>query len=207
MIDPLAGLAGTIALTLGVAWASGLNLYAVILALGLVGHYELWTLPSDLTILAHPAVLLAAGFMYLVEFVVDKIPGLDSLWDTAHTFIRIPAGAALAAAALGEVPPEYTLVAVILGGTLAASAHAAKAGSRLVLNASPEPFSNWFASLGEDVAVFGGLLLAFTHPWVFLVLLALFVVLLIWLLPLVWRGVRGMLRTLRRWFGGNAETI
>lgn len=204
MIDPLAGLAGTIALTLGVAWASGLNLYAVILTLGLIGYYQLWTLPADLAILAHPAVLLAAGFMYLVEFVVDKIPGLDSLWDTAHTFIRIPAGAALAAAAIGEVPPEYTLVAAILGGTLAAGAHAAKAGSRVLLHGSPEPFSNWFASLGEDVAVFGGLLLALTHPWVFLLLLALFVVLLVWLLPRVWRGVRGMLRTLRRGLGGSA---
>lgn len=201
MIDPLANLTGTIALTLGVAWASGLNLYAVILALGLVGHFQLWPLPDDLAILAHPAVLVASGFMYLVEFVVDKIPGLDSLWDTAHTFIRIPAGAALAAAAIGEVPPEYTLVAAILGGTLAAGAHAAKAGSRLLLHGSPEPVSNWIASLSEDAAVFGGLLLALTHPWVFLVLLLLFLVLLIWLLPLVWRGLRAMLRTLRGWFG------
>lgn len=201
MIDPLANLAATLALTLGVAWASGLNLYAVILALGLIGHYQLWPLPADLTILAHPAVLLASGFMYLVEFVVDKIPGLDSLWDTLHTFIRIPAGAALAAAAIGEVPPEYTLVAAILGGTLAAGAHAAKAGSRLLLQGSPEPVSNWVASLSEDVAVFGGLLLALTHPWVFLVLLALFLLLLVWLLPWIWQGVRAMLRTLRRWFG------
>ena len=201
MIDPLANLAATLALTLGVAWASGLNLYAVILALGLIGHYQLWPLPADLTILAHPAVLLASGFMYLVEFVVDKIPGLESLWDTLHTFIRIPAGAALAAAAIGEVPPEYTLVAAILGGTLAAGAHAAKAGSRLLLQGSPEPVSNWVASLSEDVAVFGGLLLALTHPWVFLVLLALFLLLLVWLLPWIWQGVRAMLRTLRRWFG------
>lgn len=201
MIDPLANLAGTLALTLGVAWASGLNLYAVILALGLVGHFQLWPLPADLEVLAHPAVLFASGFMYLVEFVVDKIPGFDSLWDTLHTFIRIPAGAALAAAAIGEVPPEYTLVAAILGGTLAASAHAAKAGSRLLLHGSPEPFSNWIASLTEDAAVFGGLLLALTHPWVFLLMLALFLLLLVWLLPRVWQGVRGMLRTLRRWFG------
>ncbi|MHB1397632.1 MAG: DUF4126 domain-containing protein [Trichloromonadaceae bacterium] len=201
MIDPLANLAATLALTLGVAWASGLNLYAVILALGLIGHYQLWPLPADLAILAHPAVLLASGLMYLVEFVVDKIPGLDSLWDTLHTFIRIPAGAALAAAAIGEVPPEYTLVAAILGGTLAAGAHAAKAGSRLLLQGSPEPVSNWVASLSEDVAVFGGLLLALTHPWVFLVLLALFLLLLVWLLPWIWQGVRAMLRTLGRWFG------
>lgn len=201
MIDPLANLAATLALTLGVAWASGLNLYAVILALGLIGHYQLWPLPADLAILAHPAVLLASGLMCLVEFVVDKIPGLDSLWDTLHTFIRIPAGAALAAAAIGEVPPEYTLVAAILGGTLAAGAHAAKAGSRLLLQGSPEPVSNWVASLSEDVAVFGGLLLALTHPWVFLVLLALFLLLLVWLLPWIWQGVRAMLRTLGRWFG------
>lgn len=203
MIDPLASLAGTLALTLGVAWASGLNLYAVILALGLIGHFQLWPLPADLAILAHPAVLLAAGFMYLVEFVVDKIPGFDSLWDSLHTFIRIPAGAALAAAAIGEVPPEYTLAAAIVGGALAASAHAAKAGSRLLLHGSPEPVSNWVASLSEDAAVFGGLLLALTHPWVFLLLLALFLLLLIWLLPRLWQAGRSMFGNLRRWFGGR----
>ena len=179
-----------IALTMGAAWASGINLYAAILVLGLMGASGNMTLPADLKILANPLVIGAAGLMYLVEFVADKVPGVDSGWDAVHTFIRIPAGAVLAAGAVGEVNPALTLAAAIVGGGLAAATHTTKAGSRAIINTSPEPVTNWAASLTEDLAVVLGLWTALNHPWLFLVLMVLFVLLMIWLLPKIWRGVK-----------------
>ncbi|MBS1173056.1 MAG: hypothetical protein H6R12_1886, partial [Proteobacteria bacterium] len=142
--------------------------------------------------------------MFAIEFFADKIPALDSLWDGIHTFIRIPAGALLAAMALGDHDPAVMVAAGILGGTLAAGTHAAKAGSRALINTSPEPVSNVMASLTEEALVFGGLFTAFQHPVLFLVLLALFVLLLLWLLPKLWRGVR---TAFRRLSGRGAERI
>ena len=144
-------IAQVIALTMGAAWASGINLYAAILVLGLMGATGNMTLPADLQILANPLVIGAAGLMYLVEFVADKVPGVDSGWDTVHTFIRIPAGAMLAAGAVGEVNPALTLAAIVVGGGLAAATHTTKAGSRVMINTSPEPVTNWAASLTEDL--------------------------------------------------------
>jgi hypothetical protein len=193
----------TIALTMGVAWASGINLYAAILVLGLLGSMGNVVLPPDLQILTNPLVIGAAGFMYIVEFIVDKIPGVDTGWDTLHTFIRIPAGAILAAGAVGHVSPAVAIAAAMVGGGLAAGAHATKAGSRVMINTSPEPFSNWVVSLAEDILVIGGLWTALHHPWVFIVLLAAFILLMIWLLPKLWRGVKKVFGFIVRLFQGK----
>jgi len=174
---------------MGVAWASGINLYAAILVLGVLGSTGNITLPPDLMILTDPLVLAAAGVMYAVEFFADKIPGVDNGWDTIQTFIRIPLGALLAAAAVGEVNPSIAIAAALLGGGLAASTHAAKSGARILINTSPEPVTNWLASLGEDAAVIAGLWTALHYPLVFVIFLVLFIVLLVWLLPKIWKGV------------------
>ncbi len=179
----------TIALTMGVAWASGINLYAAILVLGILGSTGNVTLPPDLMILSNPLIISGAGVMYIVEFFADKIPGVDNGWDTVHTFIRIPLGALLAAAAVGDMNPSVAIAAAILGGGLAASTHATKAGTRVLINASPEPFTNWFASLGEDAAVIAGLWAALHYPLLFVIFIIFFILLLIWLLPKIWRGV------------------
>lgn len=174
------------------AWASGLRLYAVLLTVGLLGRYGGVALPDALQILSHPAVMTASGFMVFVEFFADKIPGVDSLWDAVHTFIRIPAGAALAAAALGADSEIMTVAAAILGGSIAAGTHFSKAGTRALINTSPEPVSNVTASVTEEAMVAGGLWMAWFHPLVFLVLLALFLALAIWLIARLWRFVRGL---------------
>jgi hypothetical protein len=196
-LDPIVQ---TIALTMGVAWASGINLYATILVLGILGLTGNITLPPDLAILTDPLILIAAGVMYVVEFFADKIPGIDNGWDTVQTFIRIPLGALLAAAAVGEVTPSVSIAAAILGGSMAASTHAAKAGTRVLINASPEPFTNWFASLGEDVFVIAGLWTALHYPLLFIIFLIIFILLLIWFLPKIWRGIIKMLKTIGNLF-------
>ena len=179
----------TIALTMGVAWASGINLYAAILVLGIMGSTGNIALPPDLMILSDPLIISGAGVMYIVEFFADKIPGVDNGWDTVHTFIRIPLGALLAAAAVGDANPSVAIAAALLGGGLAASTHATKAGTRVLINASPEPFTNWFASLGEDAAVIAGLWAALHYPLLFVIFIIFFILLLIWLLPKIWKGV------------------
>jgi hypothetical protein len=179
-----------IALTMGAAWAAGINLYAAIATLGILSVTGNMTLPPDLQVLANPLVIGAACLMFAVEFVADKMPGVDTGWDTIHTFIRIPAGALLAAGAVGELNPAVSLAAALLGGTLAAGTHGMKAGSRLLINASPEPITNWTASIVEDIMVIGGIWAAVNHPWLFFALLLIFVLLMIWLLPKVWRGIK-----------------
>lgn len=180
----------TIALAMGVGWASGLNLYATMMMLGIMGATGAMVLPPELQVLAHPAVIAAAAFMYMVEFFADKIPGFDSAWDGIHTFIRIPAGAALAAGAIGPVDPSVAIVAALLGGALSAGSHLTKSSARLVINASPEPFSNWAASIAEDVVVFAGLWAALHYPVLMLALLAAFFGVAIWLLPKLFRAIR-----------------
>ena len=180
----------TLSLTMGVAWASGINLYAALLMLGGLGATGNIVLPPGLEVLANPVVIFAAGAMYLVEFFADKVPGVDNGWDALHTFIRIPAGALLAAGAVGEVSAPLAVAAGIIGGGVAATTHATKAGSRVMINASPEPFSNWAASISEDLMVFGGLWAALNYPWLFLILFILFIILLIWLLPKLWRSIK-----------------
>lgn len=194
-------IAKTLSMTMGAAWASGINLYAAILVLGLLGVTENIVLPENLHILMNPIVIGAAGVMYVVEFFADKIPGIDTGWDTVHTFIRIPAGVLMAAGAVGDVNPALAVAAGILGGGMAAGAHATKSGSRVLINASPEPFTNWTASVAEDVAVFGGLWAALHYPWLFLGLLVIFIILMIWLLPKIWRGIKKVFGFIGRLLG------
>ena len=188
-------LTGLLALAAGLGWAAGLRLYTVIFVLGMAGRLGWIVLPPGLQLLEQPWVLGAAGLMLTIEFFADKIPLLDSVWDTVHTFIRIPAGAALAAMVFGGQGIEWQTAMAILGGTLAAGTHFTKAGARAMINASPEPFSNVAASFGEDIVVISGLWLMFAHPWLMLALLLL-VVATAWLLPIVWRGVAGLIRGL-----------
>ena len=185
-----------VALAAALGWASGIRLYAVLFIVGGLGYLHVVELPGGLATLAHPWVLAASGFMFCVEFFVDKVPGVDTLWDTVHTFIRIPAGAALAASVFGDSSAAAALAAAIVGGSLAAGSHLAKAGGRAVINTSPEPFSNWAASFGEDLAVGTVLWLAFMHPIAALVVLAALVAFTIWLIPKVWRFIRALLRKL-----------
>lgn len=196
-MDPLS----VLALSLGAGWASGLNLYAAVLTLGLLQDLGTIDLPPDLQVLGSPVVLIVAGALYAVEFFADKIPGVSTAWDTLHTFIRIPLGAVLAAASVAHVGRDWALAAALLGGALAAGTHIAKAGSRAGLAILPLPFAAWVASLGEDAAVAVGLWLALVHPVIFLGVLALFVAFLLWLLPKLFRAIRSMFRTFGRWFG------
>ncbi|HEV2685112.1 MAG TPA: DUF4126 domain-containing protein [Actinomycetota bacterium] len=188
-----------VALAATLGFASGLRLYAVLFIVGVAGYLGWVDLPSGLTPLSHPLVLAASGFMCFVEFFADKIPGVDSLWDVLHTLIRIPAGAALAASVFGDSSSATMLAAAILGGTLAAGSHLSKAGSRALINTSPEPFSNWGASLTEDAVVGGLLWLALTHPLAAGVVVVLMILLMIWLLPKAWRTGRRVARRLSGW--------
>jgi len=192
MADPLsaAALAG------GLSWGSGIRLYMTLFMAGWLGRMGWLDLPPSLQVLQSTWVLGVTGLLLAVEFLADKIPGVDSAWDAIHTFIRIPAGAILGAAAVGQLDPQWTAVAALLGGTVAAGAHLTKAGSRALINTSPEPFSNWAASFSEEAAVAGGLWAAFFHPWLWFVFLAIFFLLSAWLLPKLWRGLRWVFRKL-----------
>ncbi len=186
-----------IALAAVLGFASGIRLYAVLLIVGLVGYAGWVSLPEGLAVLQHPYVLIAAGVMFLVEFVADKIPGVDTLWDGIQTFIRIPAGAALAAGVFGGLDSAaWTTAAAILGGSLAATSHFTKSGARAAANTSPEPFSNVAMSVAEDVAIGGLMWLVLTYPWVAAGIVGVLVLLALWLLPKLFRFVRGVVRGL-----------
>jgi hypothetical protein len=187
-------LAGLLALAAGLGWASGLRLYTTLFVVGVAGRLGWIVLPPGLHLLEHPWVLGAAGAMLIVEFFADKIPLLDSVWDTVHTFIRIPAGAALAAMVFGGQGVEWQTAMALLGGTLAAGTHFTKAGARAMINTSPEPFTNVAASFGEDVVVLTGLWLMFAHPWLMLAVLLLLAIATVWLLPKLWRGIARLIR-------------
>ncbi|MGI9536603.1 MAG: DUF4126 domain-containing protein [Desulfocapsaceae bacterium] len=204
-MDSYQQIISTIALTMGAAWASGINLYATIAVLGILGATGNVTLPNQLLVLQSPLVIGCAGLMFLVEFFADKTPGVDTGWDTIHTFIRIPAGVILAASAVGDVSPALVVAAGILGGTVAATSHMVKAGSRVVINTSPEPFSNWAASLFEDFLVIGGLFTALHFPLLFLILFVLFLLLAVWLIPKLWGAIRFLWRKLRSVFSAEDQ--
>lgn len=193
-----------LALAGGLAWASGIRLYATILIVGLLGRYGYLHLPEQLIVLQHPWVLVAAGVMGIGEFLADKVPGFDSVWDALHTFIRIPAGAFLAWGAMGDATPAAQMAAALIGGVITSGTHLAKSGSRAAINTSPEPFTNWTASASEDGLVIGGLALAFTHPAVFLVALAAFLAMLVWLLPKLFGFLARVFRRLR---GSDVEKL
>ena len=185
------------ALAAALGWASGLRLYAVLFLTGLAGWAGWVDLPGGLKLLQSPWLLGASGLMLFIEFFADKIPGLDSVWDAVHTLIRIPAGAALAAAAFGGDAVQWTTAAALLGGTLAATSHAAKTTVRATANTSPEPFSNWGLSLLGDAAVPAMLWLAFEHPFVFYPVLAVVVLCTLVVTVLLWKALRGLFAALR----------
>ena len=187
-----------LALAAGLAWGAGLRLYAVVFLAGIAGRMGWVELPGSLAYLGNDGVLWVAGAFLLLEFLADKIPMVDSAWDALQTFIRIPGAMVLAWGALGEQGEALQFAAALLGGSIAGVTHLGKAGTRAIINHSPEPFSNGIASFFEDGLVIGGLWLAMTHPWVFLVLLALFLALLVWLIPKLWRAFAASLRRLRR---------
>ena len=178
-----------LAMSAAMAWGAGLRLYLVVFVVGLLGKFGYVPLPDTLKLLANPIVLGAAGFMAFIEFFADKIPWLDTAWDGIHTFLRIPAGAALAAGMLGDSGEGVALAAAIIGGTLTAGTHFGKAGTRAVANTSPEPFTNIGLSLAEDTMVAGGLALAIANPFIFLILLVVFVVALVILIRFILKGV------------------
>ncbi len=187
-------LAQLAALAAALGWASGVRLYAVVFITGAAGYLGWLPLPAGLQILQNPIVLAGSFLLFVVEFVADKIPAVDTLWDAVHTFIRIPAGAALAAGAMGADSATWGLLAALAGGTLAATAHTAKATTRAAANTSPEPVSNWLLSLAGDAAVPTMLWLAVAHPVVFWPVLALAVVLAVVLIAVFFRFLRALLK-------------
>ena len=198
MSDTVTSLLPEIALAVALAWGAGLRLYAVVFLMGLAERMGWIALPGHLAILASPIVLTAGGFMMLVEFFADKAPWLDSVWDAVHTFIRIPAGAALAAAVFGDSGLGVAAAAAILGGTLSAGSHLTKAGARGAVNVSPEPFSNWTLSFSEDALVPGGLWLAVAYPVAFLVLIAALAAGAFFLWRWIASGLAGLFKQLRQ---------
>lgn len=205
-MDNFTGLIDTpqlLALAAALGWASGVRLYAAVFLVGLSGFMGWVELPPGLKILAHPGVLGASGFMCFVEFFADKIPLVDSLWDTVHTLIRIPAGAALAAAALGADSQVMTWIAALLGGSLAATSHTAKMTTRAAVNTSPEPFSNVGVSLLEDGFVIFMLWLSATHPVIFAIALALTLVLAVVLMVVLFKFLRAVAQKLGQFFAGR----
>src|SRR3954454_13080443 len=154
----------TLGIAMGSAWLSGINLYATVLTLGLLQRWNLTHLPGDLSALGHTWVIITAGSLFAVQFIADKIPAVDSVWDVIHTFIRVPAGAILAATAFANFGPEVRLMALLIGGGIALSSHGAKTATRLAANTSPEPVSNVLLSLAGDGLSIGGSILAVSHP-------------------------------------------
>ena len=187
-----------VAIGAGLAWASGIRLYAVVFFAGLLARFDVIHLPSGLDALTHTVVLAVSGTLFVLEFFADKIPGFDSVWDAIHTFIRIPAGAILAAATFSDVNPAWMIAAGLAGGTIASGTHLTKAGTRAMINTSPEPFSNWVASFGEELTVLGGIWTMFLHPLAFLVILAIFLAFAAWLIPKFWRATRALVVRIAR---------
>lgn len=179
-----------LALAGGLSWASGLRLYLTVFMVGALARYNIIHLPASLDILSNPVVLIVAGVLCVIEFLADKIPYVDSAWDSIQTFIRIPAGALLAMGAINTSDPVIATVTALLGGSLAGATHATKAGSRALINTSPEPVSNIAASFSEEGLLLTGGWLALMHPAVFIGLLLGFIVFMFWLLPKLWRGIK-----------------
>ncbi|HEV2801745.1 MAG TPA: DUF4126 domain-containing protein [Pyrinomonadaceae bacterium] len=194
-------------LALGAAWTSGINLYATVAVLGLLEHYQLAHLPGGLHVLDNWLIIGVAIFLYLVEFFADKIPYVDTVWDAVHTFIRVPAGAVLAAAATSDINPSVQVLALLLGGGLALSTHGTKATVRAGANLSPEPLTNWSLSLLEDVLSISAVVLAVVSPVGMLIVISIFLLLLAWILPKVLRRIRRMLKAAGNFFRGKVVEV
>jgi len=195
--------AGLLAIAAALGWASGLRLYAVVFLTGLAGFMGWVELPAGLRLLQSPLMLGASGLMLFVEFFADKIPGVDTLWDAIHTLVRIPAGAALAAAVFGADQSSWAMAAALMGGTLAATSHVAKATTRAALNTSPEPFSNVAMSLLGDGVVPASLWLSWQHPYVFFAALAVALVVMLALIVVFAKFLRRLARRVSGWFGAG----
>jgi hypothetical protein len=187
----------TLAVSLGASWVSGINLYAAVATLGLLGRFAHLKLPGELDVVTNGWVISVALFLFVVEFIADKVPVVDSVWDVIHTFIRIPAGAVLAATAFGDFDRSVQVIALLVGGSLAFSSHGAKSAARLLINASPEPVSNIAVSLAEDVLVVVSILLALFLPVLVFFVIGAGVVLSLWILPRVLKFFRGVFRKVR----------
>jgi len=183
----------TLGLAMGSAWLSGINLYATVATLGLLEHFGWVHLPGEMDVLGRWWIIGVAAGMYVVEFIADKIPAVDSAWDVIHTFIRIPAGAVMAAAAFSHADPAVRMIALLAGGGVALTSHGTKAAVRATANLSPEPFSNIALSLAEDAVTFGSSFLMVWFPVVMLVLVVVFIALVLWLAPKTWRGMKARL--------------
>ena len=181
---------GTLGFAMGSAWLSGINLYATVLTLGLLQHFHLVTLPGDLTYLGHTWILITAGALYVLQFVADKIPAVDSVWDMIHTFVRIPAGAVLAATAFAHFDPQVRLLALLIGGGVALTSHSATTATRLAVNTSPEPFSNSALSLLADAITVCGTLLMSVHPVILGTIVLIAVVASLILFRWLWRSLK-----------------
>lgn len=194
----------TLSLALGTAWTSGINLYATVTVLGLLQKFGATRLPGGLDALDNWWIIGVAGGLYLVEFFADKIPYVDSVWDVAHTFIRVPAGAVVAYAATNELDSSVSVAATLLGGGLAFSSHGTKSALRVGANMSPEPVSNWALSLVEDVVAFVGTALAVFWPIAILGVLIVFLIFFAWFFPKVFRAVRRLFRAVAAFFRGES---
>jgi hypothetical protein len=193
----------TITLALGSAWTSGINLYATVSVLGLLQKFALTKpLPGGLDVLDNWWIIGIAGGLYLIEFVADKVPYVDSVWDVVHTFIRVPAGAAVAYAATTNEATSVHVIATLLGGGLALSSHGTKAALRAGANLSPEPVSNWVLSIVEDVIAFAGAILAVFAPVLIAIVLLVFGVIFVWFAPKVFRAIKRLLNGIRALFSG-----
>jgi hypothetical protein len=188
----------TLGFAVGSAWLSGINLYATVFMLGLMQRFNLAHLPGDMSYVAHTWVLVLSGVLFAVQFIADKIPAVDSAWDMVHTFIRVPAGAILAATAFAHFDPSVRLAAMLLGGGIALSSHSAKTATRLAANTSPEPFSNAALSLAGDAVTVGGTALMVNHPVVILVCVGVAIIISTIMIRMIWKFMR-------RLFGSKSE--
>ena len=188
----------TLGFAVGSAWLSGINLYATVFMLGILQRFNFAHLPGDLSYVAHTWVLVLSGALYAVQFIADKIPAVDSAWDMVHTFIRVPAGAILAATAFAHFDPSVRLAAMLLGGGIALTSHSAKAATRLVANTSPEPFSNVALSLAGDAVTVGGVTLMSHYPLVVLALVVVAVLVTFVMFRVIWKMMRRLFRSSAR---------
>lgn len=192
-------------MALGSAWTSGINLYATVSVLGLLQKFVLEKpLPGGLDVLDNWWIIGVAAGLYIVEFVADKVPYIDSVWDVVHTFIRVPAGAAIAFAATDENTAAVNVIATLLGGGLALSSHGTKAALRAGANLSPEPVSNWILSIVEDIIAFVGAILAVFAPVIIAIVLIIFALFFTWFAPKVWRAIRRIFNAVRAFFKGES---
>lgn len=194
----------TLSLALGSAWTSGINLYATISVLGLLQRFGGVKLPGGLDVLDNWWIIGVAGGLYIVEFFADKIPYVDSVWDVVHTFIRIPAGAVVAYAAVSEMDPSIYIPAALIGGGLAFTSHGTKAAARIGANLSPEPVSNWVLSIVEDVIAIGGTILAVFAPVLIAIVLVVFLIFFVWFFPKVLRAVKRLFNATAAFFRGES---